>query len=245
MTRIAVRSRLLLLLLTLGCGFGGATSAELPRQAQELIDKLAAFEESEREKLEKLLSEKRSAVVKVLEELAEAESKKGNLDGALEIRETIVELGGQPSGAKMPVATVTPAANWQVPDDAVLYRGDYYKVYALAAPITWDEARTRCQAVGGEIGWIDRNEDIQELRRWMQPVVDAKGHSPIWMGARKDQAGKWLWIDGDPVAANFWASPSDAISGAEATAMIRWIGSFKAANPENARVIGYLCRWKR
>lgn len=217
---------------------------ELPRQAQELIDKLSEFEAAEKEKLDALLAEKRSAVVEILKEQAESEARKGNVDGALVIREKIIELGGK-AKTEMRVPETKKTAQWQIPDDAILYRGDYYKVYPLAAPISWDEARARCQAVGGEIGWIDRNEDIEELRGWMQPVVDAKGHAPIWMGGKKDAAGKWIWIDGNPIAENFWNDKSDSISSDSEDSMIRWIGSFKAANSETARVIGYLCRWKR
>ena len=79
----------------------------------------------------------------------------------------------------------------------------------------------------------------------MQPIVDMHGHSPIWVGGTKRSDGSWVWIDGDEVDDNFWNSESDSISGPDDTVMIRWMGSFKGANPENARVIGYLCRWKR
>lgn len=223
----------------------GISRAELPRQTQELIEKLEKYELKEREKLEEQIREKRDAVIALLITQAQEESDKGNADGVVSIRAKILELGGEPGEMEMPESNASKAASWEIPEDATLYRGDYYKVYPLARPVSWDEARALCKAVGGEIGWIDRNEDIAELRKWMQPVVDAKGHAPIWVGGRKNADGEWIWPDGDEVADNFWNNPSDAVSGPTEDAMIRWIGSFKAAGPESARVIGYLCRWKR
>lgn len=226
-----------------GVSLNGFT-ADLPRTSQDPVDKLTEFEAVEKKKLDDLLDEKRQAVIRILKTHARDETRKGNVDGALAIREKIIELGGTHED-EIANAQMQPAASWEVPDDAVLYRGDYYKVYPVSAPITWKEARARCQAVGGEIGWIDRDEDIAELRRWMQPVVDAKGHAPIWMGATRNAKGEWHWIDGDPVATNFWNDLSDSITKADGAVMVRWTGSFKAASPEGARTIGYLCRWKR
>jgi len=65
------------------------------------------------------------------------------------------------------------------------------------------------------------------------------------MGARRNADGEWHWIDGEPVADNFWDDASFAGSDAGTDTMVRWIGSFRAMSPDNDRVIGYLCRWKR
>lgn len=220
-----------------------STASDLPRASQELVEKLEAFEKAETEKLEALLAEKREAVVKLLEQQATDEARKGNVDGSMAIREKIVELGGEPSEESM--AAIKPAVSWEVPDDAVLYRGDYYKIYPLAQTISWEEARARCRAVGGEIGWLDRDEDEKELRKWLQPIVNEKGHSPIWMGAQRNDAGDWQWMDGSPVDDDIWGDDT-MHAAAKNTRMIRWIGGFSAANPESGRkVIGYLCRWKR
>lgn len=237
------RSTLIISVTFLFAAFGIA--AELPRNSMELIEKWEEFEKSEKEKLESLLTEKKKAVVELLQKQAADETQKGNLDGALAIQEKIVELGGESAATEMPVATNQPAASWEVPDDAILYRGDYYKIYPLAAPVTWDEARARCRAVGGEIGWLDRKSDEEELRKWMQPLVNAKGHAPIWMGAQKNDSGEWQWINGKPVDKDLWdddtlnANPTH-------TKMIRWIAGFSATAPDSTRnFIGYLCRWKR
>ena len=63
--------------------FGSAAAAELPRGSQELIEKLEAFEKSEKEKLENLLTEKREAVVKLLEQQAATKHAKEMLMGPL------------------------------------------------------------------------------------------------------------------------------------------------------------------
>ncbi len=218
---------------------------ELPRTAQDLVDKLEEFEKAETEKLESLLAEKRKAVMNILQEQAQDETRKGNLDGAIAIREKIVDLGGQSETTEMPIATSQPAASWEVPDDAILLRGDYYKVYPLAKTISWEEARARCQAVGGELGWLDREEDDDKLRQWMQPLVNAKGHAPIWMGGRRDDAGEWSWVTGEPVDKEFWRADTQA-NASNNTAMIRWIGGLSGTAPDTGReIIGYLCRWKQ
>ncbi|MEM6278005.1 MAG: C-type lectin domain-containing protein [Verrucomicrobiota bacterium] len=234
----------LLMALPVALILDSAEAAELPRISQELVEKLEEFEKAEKEKLEKLIAEKRNAVVQLLKQQAIDEARKGNAEGSIAIREKIVDLGGEPSAEAM--ATSQPSAGWEVPDDAILYRGDYYKVYSLAESITWEEARERCRAVGGEIGWLDRDEDDAKLREWMQPVVDERGHAPIWMGARKNDAGEWFWVNGKSVAKDFWRSDSHATSSPNEDAMIRWIGGLDAASPETGRkMIGYLCRWKR
>lgn len=47
------------------------------------------------------------------------------------------------------------------------------------------------EAVGGDIGWLDRNEDDAKAREWMQPVVDKLGHAPIYLdGSAKKQRGR-------------------------------------------------------
>ncbi len=217
--------------------------ANLPARSQELVNKLEEFEKAEEAAFREKVQEKREAVIKLLKEHAVVETKRGDLDAALSISTAIIGLGGKSDSIEAAPGAAAP--EWKIPDDATRYKGDYYKVYPLNEAITWDEARVQCQALGGELGWIDREEDDEFLRKIMQPAVDAKGHAPIWIGGKKNEAGVWEWLSGKEVEAGFWANQSDAVSAADVSVMVRWIGSFKASRPDSDRIIGYLCRWKR
>lgn len=234
---------LLVLSSMLFCLLLSLAEAEIPPKSQELLDKLEEFEKAEEVAFHKKIQEKREAVIAILKEHAAMEKKRGDLDAGLSISTVITGLGGKADS--MEAAPGAAAPGWKIPEDATRYKGDYYKVYPLNEAITWDEARAQCQALGGELGWIDREEDDKFLMEIMQPTIDANGHAPIWMGGKKNEAGVWEWLSGKEVEAGFWASKSDAVSSADANVMVRWIASFKASGPESGRIIGYLCRWKR
>ena len=64
----------------------------LPAEAKQLLDRLDFWEGVQREELKKRLAEKRSEVVAALKEELTKVTKKGDLDGALAIRDKIAEL---------------------------------------------------------------------------------------------------------------------------------------------------------
>ena len=69
-----------------------ATLAEVPEDAQSLLDQLLEYEKTLLEKSQRLIEEKRSAVAKALQPILERETKAGHLDNALDLRSEIGKL---------------------------------------------------------------------------------------------------------------------------------------------------------
>lgn len=66
--------------------------AELPQYGQELVTKLAQWEEEKRQALEKEIAEKRSAVVAALKEQMKETTKRGDLEAAISYKSEIDRL---------------------------------------------------------------------------------------------------------------------------------------------------------
>ena len=217
--------------------------AELPSKSRDLLEKLQSFEDAERKRAEALIKEKRDAVVKLLEAQLTDETKKGNLEGAKSIQQSINSLTGENRQLTVPVNKLPPGAS-KIPKDAIRSRGHYYKVFELNASVSWDQAREKCRAMGGDLGWLERDDDVQMLTKLLAPLVQRRGHAPIWVGAMKNASGEWEWLDGTKVDDKFWSDINHSKSPADQNVMIRWISSFRTSGKSREKVIGYLCRWE-
>ena len=70
----------------------GQGEAVLPREALDLIAKLQEFEQSERDKFDATVADKRQAVAVALKKYLERETKDGNLETAIALKKLIGEL---------------------------------------------------------------------------------------------------------------------------------------------------------
>ena len=82
------------MIVLLGCGLLlGAQESNLPKSAEKAIEKYQKKTESIREKALKELTEEREDLLKVLEKEVQRATRRGDLDGALVLRELIESVG--------------------------------------------------------------------------------------------------------------------------------------------------------
>ena len=215
----------------------------LPGSSRNFLEKLAQFQTNEEASLNQLIQEKNEAVAKILSTQLKSVTQKGDLEGANAIKATIKKLrGGEETPAPPKIAES--ATSTGIPKDALRHKGNHYKIFKTEAPTNWETARAKCREMGGDLGWTPDEEDIKMLKSLLQPFVDANGHSCIWIGGIRNEAGKWEWLDGSEVDESVWSENEDSRFNPDHTVMIRWIASFRGAQATSTRPIGYLCRWE-
>ena len=79
----------------------------------------------------------------------------------------------------------------QIPEDAQSNRGHSYA--AIMEALTWEEAKAKCEALGGHLVVFDSVAEANWVRDWV-----TKGRlGPGWIGlSRENVAQPWKWIDG-------------------------------------------------
>lgn len=79
------------------------------------------------------------------------------------------------------------------------YDGHTYAVITVAA--TWDDARSFCLAVGGDLVKLDdRREAV-----FVAELAEAAGIHAIWLSASDAaEEGQWFWADGTPCLYHEW-----------------------------------------
>ena len=176
--------------------FATSTSAsdELPSDSKALVDKLEAFVAEEEAKAAKTIEEKKKAVVALLNKHLERETKAGNLDSALSLKNKIAELSGtgveledtidEKAGLKNEFA-----GKKRIPADAVERSGHFYKVYE-APPKSWLQAQSKCEELGGNLAIINTSSELRFLARL------ASDYSIVWLGASGNFEEGWKWVDG-------------------------------------------------
>ena len=85
-----------------------------------------------------------------------------------------------------------------IPDDAVYFNGHAYKI--IAQTVTWTEAKTQCENMGGHLVTITS----QEEQNFMNSFVQDKANL-FWIGLHLNQ-GTWEWITGEPLSYTNWGS---------------------------------------
>ena len=164
---------------------------ELPEDSKDLVEKLEAFKTSEEKKLEAMLLNKQQAVVKILTQHLERETKSGNLDGAVAIRKRIASLNGQSKieDPNQSQENEEPLREKRIPEDAVERSGHFYKVFE-APPKSWLQAQSKCEAMGGHLAIINTSSELRFLARL------ASEYSLVWLGASGNYEDGWKWVDG-------------------------------------------------
>ena len=132
--------------------------------------------------VERAMSPLKTKYHEELRKLQDRYTKAGNLDAALEVRKLL-----EPS-----VASTAVDSNAK-PLKTVI-RGDF--VYELIdQKLTWDDARTECKKLGGELASFD---SLQEWERIARILPAPQEDEAVWIGAFRPEgtAGPWSWSDG-------------------------------------------------
>ena len=84
------------------------------------------------------------------------------------------------------------AVTTDIPSDAVEFNGHYY--YAFDENLTWTEAKTKCEAMGGYLATIHSDAEHNVVRS----VLKEKSDSFFWIGGyRTDSVSNWQWVNGE------------------------------------------------
>lgn len=68
--------------------------------------------------------------------------------------------------------------------------------------MTWDEARTACEAKGGYLAIITSQAEQEALSQF---VISQGKKNSYWLGGEKDSSDEWHWLDGTAMSYTHWA----------------------------------------
>ena len=153
-----------------------------------LLAKLDQDIDGANKQCEKRISDARAACIASLKRTLEAETKKGNLDGANEVKAKVKAL--EEEQPKVGVKAMIPAAATRF--------GKHSYLAVTMIGVTWEQAREMCQKMGGDLVVIDSKEEAKFI------VGLCSTRTQIWIGGQK-VGDQWKWVDGKAVDRSSWA----------------------------------------
>ena len=93
------------------------------------------------------------------------------------------------------------AVQWRIEDGG---NGHWYLLDATVG-ISWNEARSRALARGGDLASIENAEENALLAGPVLGDLQLDGGNQVWLGGRK--SGSWEWIDGSKFNFTSWDCP--------------------------------------
>lgn len=144
------------------------------------------------------------------------------------------------------------ASDVKVPEDAVEFNGNYYKVYEES--MIWSKAKSYCESIGGHLVVIASKEEQDFLIK----LTNSSSKRNMWIGAYP-QNGTFKWVTGEDFSYTNWASgePNNVFNMQNAVMMYTNKASFPAGtwNDENGSgrdwpgyqlsTIGFICEWEK
>lgn len=128
----------------------------------------------------------------------------------------------------------------KIPEDALAYKGGRYKVYVAEKPIAWEDAKKRCEELGGHLVVVGDSKEMDFVRE----LAHAKAY--LWLGAHR--VGKrWKWVDGSRWNFKQWAANTDPSGEKVGFMALRTVGNGRGVTPASSpheEVRGYICEWK-
>ena len=127
-------------------------------------------------------------------------------EGSTDLYITRIEIIGRTSGcsAKCNCGENCNCSNPQgVPSDAKLFNGYYYKVYKES--LTWEEAKTKCEDLGGHLCVITSQEENDFVKGLVSEAIGTPSGKwdGAWIGCY-GQSPQWYWLDGSKVGYTSW-----------------------------------------
>ena len=86
-----------------------------------------------------------------------------------------------------------------IPDDAVAFNGHMYKLYDQS--MTWTEAKSQCENVGGHLVTITSAEEQQ----FIEQIMDKATKHQYWIGLTS-ASGSMAWVTGEAYSYSHWDS---------------------------------------
>ncbi len=128
------------------------------------------------------------------------------------------------------------------PPDATAIGDKKYKFYPDV--LTWKEAKTKCEELGGQLAIVTSQEQNDALTK----LVKDAGKAEAWIGATDEaQEGAWVWVDGSAMSYKNWnASQPNNKNNNEHYALLWAAQQGKWADQPNRSTQhkpGFLCEW--
>jgi hypothetical protein len=124
------------------------------------------------------------------------------------------------------------------PADAVQFKGHWYAYYPEKVA-SWDEAKARCQRMGGYLA-CPKNTEVHDFVRKLSE--DGKS---AWLGGYCNDKLEWFWLTGEriPVPGPHWAG-GQPNSGPNSW-MQFWRGAWHDINQRElpGYTAGFICEW--
>nr|XP_054754512.1 CD209 antigen-like protein E [Lytechinus pictus] len=89
--------------------------------------------------------------------------------------------------------------------------------YYLQEEMSWNNARTDCRNMGGELASLTNREEIGFVQDYILSIIGSASWKNVWIGIIRD-GNKWRWLDGSELAIPakaFWypGEPNNASGG--------------------------------
>lgn len=157
----------------------------IPLDSAILVEKLTSFEAEERAKFVEVLSEKTNEVIEILQSHLERETKSGNLERAIALREEIKRL------SKAVALSAIPGKGVKIPEDAKRFRDSGYYILSIQkGGMNYIEAMGLAREKGGKIFAPRSRQDVEAM-------FEIVRSSRCWVSLRWDQETKKLIPDGE------------------------------------------------
>jgi len=91
-------------------------------------------------------------------------------------------------------------AHAEIPTDAAVFNGHYYKVYGLSK--TWMEAEAYCESMGGHLATITSAAE----QTFVSALSGLRRGTNYWAGGTDEGSeGTWRWVNGEAWSYTNWA----------------------------------------
>lgn len=108
----------------------------------------------------------------------------------------------------------------------------------ILSPVTWTEAKKKCENMGGHLACIETENEREFLKDMI--IFPCQ----LWVGATdKHKEGDWRWMNRIPVNKDFWRGREPNGGGKENYARF-WGGKIiDAPNSTKGGLVGFICEW--
>ncbi|HDZ42997.1 MAG TPA: hypothetical protein ENH80_03550 [Phycisphaerae bacterium] len=119
--------------------------------------------------------------------------------------------------------------------DVAKLGGSYYRYVDI--PLTWAQAKRRCEAMGGRLAVFDSGVVNSYL-------LYLAGGRAGWIGLSKPAGrDKWQWLDGRVAEGGHWRQGAEAVDAADAFAYVGWRGTGAWEPARESDLLGFICQW--
>ncbi len=134
-------------------------------------------------------------------------------------------------------------AQQEIPEDAVEFEGNYYKVYEDPdAELSWHEKKKKCEGLGGHLVVIETDKE-------QQFIAELADDEYLSLGATdEDEEGVWKWVNGAEWDYTSWmGGQPNNYDGAEHYLATydegQWV-DVAAKGADFWMPVGYICEWE-